>query len=926
MLARARGSATAALAAARHEAAGHEARLVAARAAADRTRHDLAERRRRRRAELDAAWRSARQTALGRLTELVGQHSRGAAGLDWTDWRPDESAGAALPGLYRIGTLTIPAAEPATGAEPRIGAEPPGAAPENSAGTLPALVPLLDQGHLVVAPDRARAAAALGVIGTVLLRVLGTAPPGSVRLTVYDPDHLGGSLASFAPLAPAGLLTSVGPTGLTEVLDELVEHVRRINEQVLAGDHGSVRELAARTGRRPEPWRIAILLGGSTELSAHQAAQLERLVRTGAACGVHLVASGIDLAEHPTVERIQLPAGTTGARTSLTGEAYPVQLDPPPPAELIGPTCRRIGDRVAAGPAPAAFAGLVPERLWTESSATALVAPIGEGTDGRLVTVELGDAPPHALIGGPSGSGKTNLLYAWIGALAARYGPDELELYLLDFKEGVSFAKFTPGRKDPSWLPQVRLAGINVNTDREYGIALLEFLHAELRRRAEAAKWHEAVKLSELRAEDPTGRWPRIVAVVDEFQVLLAGRDAVAGQAVRLLEDLARRGRSQGIHLVLASQDVTGIEALWGRSALIAQFTLRIALPKARRILAEQNTAAEEITRYHAVVNADSGAAPANRIVRIPDAGTPDSVTALQRRLWRMRPADLPEPRLFDGDLVPRLVDAPEFVALTPSSRPAAARGAAPVALVGQAIDVTGRSAGFRLTRTPGRNLAVLGSRSDEAVDVLASAVESLARQHPPGTARFSVACLDDDAVAASAVLVDELCTAGHDGTWYDRDSVAALLTTAAADLAEREAGAAMEPHYLVLYAVDAVSARPGARDQLRTLVNRGPELRVHLLAWWRSVPRLREDLGGVGARLDGIGGWLALDVHGNELTALSPQVGGPAWYPRVRRALFFDRAAHRVPQVVIPYRAGTTTAVTEATADARPGYGEAAR
>src|SRR4029453_12996252 len=137
-----------------------------------------------------------------------------------------------------------------------------------------------------------------------------------------------------------------------------------------------------------------------------------------------------------------------------------------------------------------------------------------------------------------------------------------------------------------------------------------------------------------LRAEDPAGHWPRIVAVIDEFQVLLSGRDAVADEAVALLEDLARRGRSQGIHLILASQDVSGIEALWGRSGLVGQFTLRVALPKARRLLAESNPAAENIPRHPAVVNPDSGATPANRIVRIPAASDRDTWSALQHRLW----------------------------------------------------------------------------------------------------------------------------------------------------------------------------------------------------------------------------------------------------------------------------------------------------
>jgi len=64
----------------------------------------------------------------------------------------------------------------------------------------------------------------------------------------------------------------------------------------------------------------------------------------------------------------------------------------------------------------------------------------------------------------------------------------------------------------------------------------LRFLGAELRRRADAAKRHEVTKLAELRAEDPDGHWPRIVAVIDEFQVLLAGTDALATEAANLLE------------------------------------------------------------------------------------------------------------------------------------------------------------------------------------------------------------------------------------------------------------------------------------------------------------------------------------------------------------------------------------------------------
>ncbi|GLZ00544.1 FtsK/SpoIIIE domain-containing protein [Actinoplanes sp. NBRC 103695] len=801
--------------------------------------------------------------ALSGAAAAAGQtEAPGAAGDPWETWQPTPGMPGDTAPELRIGRLLLP-----------------------YDGEVPALVPLLDRGHVVVRGDER-----LGdeVVAGLLLRALGSAVPGTVRLTGYDPENLGGGLAGFAPLAGAGVLTFVGPGGLQALLDDLVEHVRRINETVLAGEHTSLRELAAATGRRPEPWRVAVLLnpGG---LSKPERQQLERLLRTGAACGVHLVIRGLGVRAVPGIEVIDAAPGDA-ARSSGAGD-LPIQLDAGPSAGVLTLTSRRIADEVAAGPAPVALASLLPADEWRENSALGLTAPLGDSPQGTEVRVTLADYPPHALIAGPSGTGKTNLIYAWMGALASRYSPNELAFYLLDFKEGVSFARFAPGRRDPSWLPHVRLVGVNVNTDREFGLALMRFLGGELRRRADAAKRHEVTNLAELRAEDPDGHWPRIVAVVDEFQVLLAGRDAVAGEAVDLLEDLARRGRSQGIHLVLASQDVSGIEALWGRPALVAQFSLRIALPRARRVLAETNLAAESLPRYHAVVNADSGAYPANKVVRIPAAGDRDSWNDLQHRLWRRRPQEIPAPRLFDGDAIPRLEDSPDFRRIQ-GGEPLAS----PVVLLGETIDVASRSARTELRRAPGRNLAVLGTRIDEACAVLGTAARSLAAQYAPGAARFSVACLDTDASGAVDTLKSDLNPA--DTGYYDASNVDWLLedTAAAAEEAPGE-----KPHFLFLYAVDAV---PSLGGSVLRILRQGPERRIHVLGWWRGAALLRDTLGGQASRTDPIGAWVALDVHGSELSPYFPGTGAPPWYPRPWRALHFDRSKHRGAEVIIPYGA----------------------
>ncbi|MFF4879976.1 FtsK/SpoIIIE domain-containing protein [Micromonospora sp. NPDC000668] len=872
-LAEALGATRTRLSAAQAELTAGRERLARVRRAAAAVPERVGGQRDRRLAEIDAR-HSTRIAELARqAADAARREAPGCAGADWPGWTPTPTRRAEPPGALRIGTVRIDDVDP-----------------------VPALVPLLDAGHVHLSGDDRTGCDA--VVSALLLRAVGRADPGAVRLIGYDPEHLGGGLAGFAPLGTAGLLTFVGPGGLGPLLDDLVEQIRRINETVLAGEHGSLRELAAATGRRPEPWRVAVLLGGD-ELNRHERGQLERVVRAGAACGVHLVVRGVPLPEDPTVTRVVAEASGAwvGGPSGL-----PVRLDPPPPATLVTETCRETAARVNAGPPPTPFADLLPppELMWREDSSGGLSAPIGEGPQGRPVRLTLGDYPPHALIGGPSGTGKTNLIFAWIGALAARYSPAELEFYLLDFKEGVSFARFAQGRRDPSWLPHMRLVGINVNTDREFGLALLRFLADELRRRADAAKKHEVTKLAELRAVDPTGHWPRIVAVVDEFQMLLAGRDVVAREAADLLEDLARRGRSQGIHLVLASQDVRGIEALWGRPALVAQFTLRIALPKALRILAERNDAAQSLPRWHAVVNAESGMVEGNEIARIPSASDWETWSGLQNRLWRMRPPDAAPARLFDGDAIPRLVEAPDFRALTAPPDGTAPRS--PVALLGEIIDVQARSAVLRLPRAPGRNLAVLGTRVDEACAVLDAAARSLARQHPPGTARFSIACLDSDADPMARALYDDLA---DDAAWYDEETVGELM----AETADGLTGPG-SPHYLLLFAVDAaagaLAARSGGRtglEQLRRILHDGPERRTHVLAWWRGVARMRADLGGPAARTDQIGAWVALDAHGGELGAsLYPGTGGPDWYPRPWRGLFFDRAVHRTGQVVIPY------------------------
>jgi hypothetical protein len=798
-----------------------------------------------------------------RLRRIVAEAAPGAAGRPWPDWlgKVGHDKGGTAPVMWRVGSAVVEQA------------------PHEE--DFPVAVPLLDRAHLKVNSTQGDRSVVDSLVETLLLRMLSMFTPGLVRVHLWDIGHLTGSLPNLQPLTAAGLLTVHDPTRLDDLLADLAGHIRRVHAQAMRAGETSLRSVCVARGERVEPWRVVVLFGNGERLPDEQHRELQRVARTGLDAGVNLIAVDVPLSANSPLETIAFTGGQR-ASTSMTGPGVTFRTDPAPEGGLASRAATAIAaDLVARRGRPRTFADLLPVQLEQLTSHEELRAPVGFA-DGVPVEVVLGDATPHALIAGPSGSGKTNFLYAMLGGLAARYSPAELELYLLDFKEGVSFAGLAPGRKDPSWLPQARLVGVNVNTDREFGLALLRFLTQELARRPEAAKQQEVTKLAELREADPAGHWPRIVAVIDEFQALFGGRDRITQQATALLEDVARRGRSQGIHLVLASQDIAGIEAFWGKPAVFEQCTLRIAMPKAKRVLAETNNAAFSLPRWHAVINHDSGVSHGNQVAHIPDASAKGTFDALQARLWAT--GNSLAPKLFDGAHQPLLSDAADF---------ASPRGP----LLGQIIDVSCRAATISLDAVPGRNLAVIGTATADAMSIMESAALSLARAHSPGSCDFSVWCAVPTLVPRVTKLADVLTAAGHSVDLRTSDSIASLVPSSGA-----------RPRFILFFAVDAahqwleVKEPPLMRaklEDLRALLKNGPANHVHTIGWWRGTGRLKDTLGFTGG--DDIGAWVALDVQGAELNTLAAgQVID--WSPRPRRAIFFDKSTHSSPDVIIPF------------------------
>ncbi|MFF3460901.1 FtsK/SpoIIIE domain-containing protein [Streptomyces sp. NPDC002619] len=192
------------------------------------------------------------------------------------------------------------------------------------------------------------------------------------------------------------------------------------------------------------------------------------------------------------------------------------------------------------------------------------LAVIGESYDGPF-GIDMRKDGPHGLIAGTTGSGKSELLQTIVASLAVANTPENMTFVLVDYKGGSAF-------KDCVKLPHT--VGMVTDLDAHLVERALESLGAELKRREHILAAADAKDIEDyqdlVRRDASHGPVPRLLIVIDEFASMVRDLpDFVTG-----LVNIAQRGRSLGIHLLLATQRPSGVVS----PEIRANTNLRIAL------------------------------------------------------------------------------------------------------------------------------------------------------------------------------------------------------------------------------------------------------------------------------------------------------------------------------------------------------------
>ncbi len=522
-------------------------------------------------------------------------------------------------------------------------------------------------------------------IASFLLRLIYAMPIGGIRLNIIDHAAVGAHGRYFNQLLDVSgdivkLITV--QDDIRGLLQELLTYMGDLAKTKFTGAVTSWMEYNKNNPTAPLPCTLLVIYSFKG-WEYREVELLEPILERGAQCGVFVVGlsdglSGLDerLRKGIRPERFVVMPPDLG-RSGFAYKKLSATWQPLSKLSLGQWEKLMISYKDAyeakISRTTHAFADLYSDvPFWSCNSSEGLDAIIGWDASDVPLHFRLGfgkESLNHAIMCGKTGGGKTNLLHAIIRSFCFRYSPEEFELYLLDFKDGVGFNPYAD--KGRAWLPHART--ISVHNDPNYAVSMFEAIVAEMERRNGEFKSAVVEGIKDYRLKTRK-KMSRILIIVDEAKDMFAPGewDEKISKLVLLI---LRKGRSAGIHLLLSTQSTASI-SIRGFSEMLQQLVVRFALPGDgdEGVLSNVDRSIVQSIRIPQCVFNDNGGAPdCNRIFAHPQLIDSDASYIEYRRKmedgttrlggWSRFPS-----RVFDGRALPLMPSNDRFTSLLAES------------------------------------------------------------------------------------------------------------------------------------------------------------------------------------------------------------------------------------------------------------------
>lgn len=438
----------------------------------------------------------------------------------------------------------------------------------------------------------------------VIWSFLSFMPVTKVNICIFDSEQRGNSIIPFLDFRKRSPDTFDQKIYTSQ--EQMYDRLQKINAQIdefiqekLGNRYKDILDYNINTPNRSEPVTLLVLYDFPSGMDGRSIDLLTNILRNGNKCGVFTIICynpNITFSRYESIdERLEQISRYCASIDYKDGHysllPYNLQIITPDPLSNSA-TDAFIGDYLEKSEAikkqGLSFRDIISKDLFSLDSSKSMKIPVGVGDGDSIINITIGEGSSHhGLIAGATGSGKSTLLHTLIMSSMLHYSPDQLHLYLMDFKSGTEFKIYESVK-----LPHIQLLALDAM--QEFGESILENLVAEMERRGSLFK--EAGQTSLKGYTQATGQpLPRILVIMDEFQILFndSTNRKVAMNCAELTKRIVTEGRAFGIHLLMATQSTKVITDLTLSHGTIEQMRIRVGLKcgenDARYLFSDQN-------------------------------------------------------------------------------------------------------------------------------------------------------------------------------------------------------------------------------------------------------------------------------------------------------------------------------------------------